>query len=202
MRLGLACLVSLALIALAGCSGSSNGLPVYTGGSELPPSDPAYATTVQIRYLGAGGVVIKRGDDVLLTAPFFSNPSIPRVAFGEIRSLPRAGRPLREAGRQLPRGRDRDPRRAFPLRSPDGRVVHQVDVHAEREDLRQHDDAVHPGGRSDRESRRCHSVEPFMGDRRIMAGKWFYASPRLRFMALKSDARADNFRHQLLRGQL
>ncbi len=61
---------------------------MYSKGTEMPPSDPAYATTVQIRYLGAGGVVIKRGDDVLLTAPFFSNPSVPRVAFLEIGVVP------------------------------------------------------------------------------------------------------------------
>jgi L-ascorbate metabolism protein UlaG (beta-lactamase superfamily) len=82
---GLAC---FAVICLHGCSGSSSGLPVYLGDSELPPSDPAYQTEVQVKYLGAGGVVIRRGADVLLTAPFFSNPSILRVAFGEIAPRP------------------------------------------------------------------------------------------------------------------
>jgi hypothetical protein len=83
-RLALACLASFFLTCLPGCSGPSTSLPVHSGGSELPPGDPAYRTEVQVKYLGAGGVVIKRGDDVLLTAPFFSNPSILRVAFGEI----------------------------------------------------------------------------------------------------------------------
>jgi L-ascorbate metabolism protein UlaG (beta-lactamase superfamily) len=82
--------IMLALIpgVLGGCGGSIAGLPVYSGVAELRPGDPGYPTTVQVRYLGAGGVVIRRGDDVILTAPFFSNPSIPRVAFGEIRALP------------------------------------------------------------------------------------------------------------------
>jgi L-ascorbate metabolism protein UlaG (beta-lactamase superfamily) len=88
MRVFLALLFSFAMVCLPGCGGPTSGLPVYTGGSELPPTDPAYPTEVQVKYLGAGGVVIKRGADVLLTAPFFSNPSIPRVAFGEIKSLP------------------------------------------------------------------------------------------------------------------
>jgi len=80
--------LSLTLIGLTGCSGPISGLPVSSGGAPLPPSDPAYQTEVQVKYLGAGGVLIKRGADSLLTAPFFSNPSMLRVAFGEINALP------------------------------------------------------------------------------------------------------------------
>ena len=80
--------LSFVLIGLPGCGGSISGLPVESGGSPIPPGDPAYPTAVQVKYLGAGSVLIKRGDDSLLTAPFFSNPSMLRVAFGEIRSLP------------------------------------------------------------------------------------------------------------------
>ncbi len=83
-----ASLLAVVLIHLSGCGGPITGLPVYPGVTPLPPSDPAYPTTLQIRYLGAGGVILKRGADVLVTAPFFSNPSIPRVAFGTIESLP------------------------------------------------------------------------------------------------------------------
>jgi L-ascorbate metabolism protein UlaG (beta-lactamase superfamily) len=74
---------TLILIALAGCSAPITGLQIDTGTKPIPPGDPAYETTVQIRYLGAGSVLIKRGADSLLTAPFFSNPSIPRVILGE-----------------------------------------------------------------------------------------------------------------------
>jgi hypothetical protein len=88
-RLGLAaCAVSVAFVFLPGCSGPSNNLPVYVGGTELPADDPAFPTQLQVKYLGAGGVILKRGTDVLVTAPFFSNPSIPRVAFGEIQARP------------------------------------------------------------------------------------------------------------------
>jgi len=81
-------LVFVVSICLPGCSGPSTGLPVYSDGRELPADDPAYPTHLQVRYLGAGGVILKRGEDVLVTAPFFSNPSIPRVAFGEIQARP------------------------------------------------------------------------------------------------------------------
>jgi L-ascorbate metabolism protein UlaG (beta-lactamase superfamily) len=50
----------------------------------LHANEPGYATTLQIRYLGAGGVLFQRGPDKILTAPFFSNPSLLRVALGRI----------------------------------------------------------------------------------------------------------------------
>src|SRR3954447_9238004 len=60
----LACL-SFVLVSLPGCGNLATGLPVvYPGDTPVPPGDPAYQTAVQIRYLGAGGVLIKRGDDV------------------------------------------------------------------------------------------------------------------------------------------
>jgi L-ascorbate metabolism protein UlaG (beta-lactamase superfamily) len=78
--LAVACLCT----ALAGCGRSISGLPVETGGTPVPPRDAAHATTLQIRYLGAGGVLLTRGEDALLTAPFFSNPSISRLVFGQL----------------------------------------------------------------------------------------------------------------------
>lgn len=74
--------------ALAGCAGLSTGLPIDAGDAPLPARDPAARTTLQIRYLGAGGVLLVRGEDRLLTAPFFSNPSMLRVAFGTIAPRP------------------------------------------------------------------------------------------------------------------
>lgn len=74
-----------AALGLGACSGPITGLPIEPGDAPIPPGDPAYATTLQIRYLGAGGVLLKRGEDALLAAPFFSNPSMLRVAFGEVR---------------------------------------------------------------------------------------------------------------------
>lgn len=40
---------------------------------RLPDSQGRIAT---FRYLGAGGWLIRRGDDVVMTAPFFSNPAL------------------------------------------------------------------------------------------------------------------------------
>lgn len=76
--------VFLCVLVLAGCAGSIRGLPVMTGGAALAVGDPAFATHLQMRYLGAGGVLLKRGDDAIVTAPFFTNPSIARVAFATV----------------------------------------------------------------------------------------------------------------------
>lgn len=72
------------LIGLSGCSGSIAGLTVDPGTTPVPSRDPAHATTLQIRYLGAGGVLLKRGDDAVLTAPFYSNPTFSQIVFGQL----------------------------------------------------------------------------------------------------------------------
>lgn len=51
--------LAFVLIGVAGCSGSIRGLPIDTGTAPIAPGDPAHETTVQIKYLGAGGVLIK-----------------------------------------------------------------------------------------------------------------------------------------------
>lgn len=184
-RLPAAGLIILSLVCLSGCSAPSGGLPVYSGGSELPPGDPAYPTEVQIKYLGAGGVVLKRGADVLLTAPFFSNPSIPRVAFGEIRSLPeQADRFLGAPGNGVAG--------ATAILVGHAHYDHLMDVPYIKKkylpkakvygsetmkntlaaDRALWDDVV--------------SVEKGAGTVE-QRGKWWYPSPRLRFMALKSE---------------
>lgn len=80
--------VLFACAAILGCSGPTDRLPVYSDGTALAPDDPLYLRDVQVKYYGAGGVLLQRGQDTLLFAPFFSNPSMLRVAFGTIRSLP------------------------------------------------------------------------------------------------------------------
>jgi len=47
------------------------------------------STSLQVKYLGAGGLYLRRGEDVVLTAPFFSNPSLKRLLFWRIKSQPR-----------------------------------------------------------------------------------------------------------------
>ncbi len=40
--------------------------------------------TVSVRYLGAGGMLVRWRGAALLTAPFYTNPSLPRVLFGRL----------------------------------------------------------------------------------------------------------------------
>ncbi len=50
-------------------------LPIQMGVCAIPPSDPRYQNVLQIRFLGVGGFLLRRGDDVIMTAPLYSNPS-------------------------------------------------------------------------------------------------------------------------------
>ncbi len=182
----LGCFLSFALICLPGCSGPSTGLPVYIGGSELQPGDPAYLTDVQIKYLGAGGVVIKRGADVLVTAPFFSNPSIPRVAFGEIKSLPeQVDRFLGPPGNGLAG--------TTAILVGHAHYDHLMDVpYIKKQYLPQvkvyGSETMKNTLAGDRtlETADVVSVEEDAGTAE-QPGKWWPASQRLRFMALKSE---------------
>lgn len=65
------------------------GPPANRPEQARPPApEPAVDGTVDITYLGAGGLSIRRGPDHVLTAPFFSNPGLWRVLFGHIRPDP------------------------------------------------------------------------------------------------------------------
>ncbi|MEE8166771.1 MAG: hypothetical protein V3T64_14485, partial [Myxococcota bacterium] len=46
--------------------------------------EPGPGPALEIRYLGSGGHLIRRGSTAVMTAPFFSNPSLLRVAAGRI----------------------------------------------------------------------------------------------------------------------
>ena len=76
--------LALCALVLAGCGTPATRLDVTTGGLPIAPGDPSYEHVVQVRYLGAGGLLLQRGDDVVVMAPFLSNPSIPRVAFTSV----------------------------------------------------------------------------------------------------------------------
>ena len=180
------CFLSFILICLPGCSSPSDKLPVYAGDPE--PGDPAYQTKLQIKYLGAGGVVIKRGDDVLLTAPFFSNPSIPRVAFGKIRSLPE------QINRFLDKKRDTYLAAANAILVGHAHYDHLMDVpYIKREYMPQA--RVYGSktmknilsGARDLQAGDIVSVEEKQVGTFKEPGKWWYPSPRLRFMALESE---------------
>ncbi|NKB72677.1 MAG: hypothetical protein GKR89_36870 [Candidatus Latescibacteria bacterium] len=67
----------VALLLATTCA--STTLPIAAGISV-----EAADQSLHIQYLGTGGYLIRRGADVLLTAPFFSNPSLARLAFAKI----------------------------------------------------------------------------------------------------------------------
>lgn len=63
-------LVASTALSLLGCAGNARDVKVTKGEPIVQ-----YADQIEIKYLGAGGHLIRRGKDVLMTAPFFSNPS-------------------------------------------------------------------------------------------------------------------------------
>lgn len=63
---------------LAACAGSVRHLHPF---DDLRSIDCASPTdeAVEITYLGTAGMLLRRGDDAIMTAPFFSNPNMFRV---------------------------------------------------------------------------------------------------------------------------
>jgi len=193
-----ACVPILVLVALASCSGSITGLKIDTGATPIPPGDPAYETTVQIRYLGAGSVLIKRGADSLLTAPFFSNPSIPRVILAELGLAEFGSRP-EQVDRFLGPSDETDLAGVTAVLVGHAHYDHLMDLPYIKKrflprakiygsDTMKYTLAGFPGLNTDD----VESVErqawaaPADGEPEPPA-TWWYASPRLRFMALKSE---------------
>lgn len=78
-----------------GCSPAIKDLPISNGVAPLPCCGDEYQQTLQIKYLGVGGFVLQRGHDVILTAPFFSNPSLLRVGLSILGLLPIQADPQR-----------------------------------------------------------------------------------------------------------
>ena len=63
------------LLCLSACAGSIKGLPVSQGVKEIG-LDPDHAEKIQIKYLASGGFLIRRGEQAIMTGPFFSNPTL------------------------------------------------------------------------------------------------------------------------------
>lgn len=74
-----------ALSGLTACSARIHQLKV----DACPIVTTRAADAVEVQYLGVGGLLISRGDDVVMTAPLYSNPSLLEFAFDhDIRSDP------------------------------------------------------------------------------------------------------------------
>lgn len=76
-------LVWIVLVSL-NCSGVPTRYQPDPGVPVLTPHEPAYEETIQLRYLGAGGYLIRRGKHAILTAPLYTNPGWLRVGLGWI----------------------------------------------------------------------------------------------------------------------
>lgn len=86
-RRGWAVLAWIAGLCGASCGPSLFRVPLDACPVKLAPQ-PAGGKVV-VQYLGVGGFLLKRGSDVILTAPLYSNPSILEVAFNhDVRSDP------------------------------------------------------------------------------------------------------------------
>ncbi len=85
-RVRVAALVTVLALAGVACSGSIAHLPYDAEDRCLPCTDAACALPLELTFLGAGGFVMKRGEDTIVVDPFFSNPSITTVALGRMRS--------------------------------------------------------------------------------------------------------------------
>ena len=68
---------------LASCAGSSADLTPVSS-DRVACEEPSPGSPLEIRYLGSGGHLIRRGSSAIMTAPFFSNPGLLRVGVGSI----------------------------------------------------------------------------------------------------------------------
>ena len=75
--------VALLALALGACASVQLPIAGPVAAVTLPEAQARVAT---FEYLGSGGWMIRRGDDVVLTAPFFTNPGVFRVPFGWLHS--------------------------------------------------------------------------------------------------------------------
>lgn len=78
--------VVLGLLGLlvSGCAGSIKNLPVNAWVQPVPSGTQSDDRSMQIAYLGTGGYLIHQGERAIMTAPFFSHPSIPKMLLGRI----------------------------------------------------------------------------------------------------------------------
>lgn len=69
---------------LAGCGAPASELPVPPLAADATLCCVRGNEAISIRYLGSGGWLFRMGEAALLTAPFFSNPSVVAAATGPI----------------------------------------------------------------------------------------------------------------------
>lgn len=96
LRIGRRAAAALALLAAVAASGGCGSVVMREPDvarfdfrrarcDRQPPADPAPESAVVLRYLGGGGLWVGWRGEAVLLSPFFSNPSLRRVAFGRNR---------------------------------------------------------------------------------------------------------------------
>lgn len=81
-------LIRLSACFISSCAPLLAGVDVSKGVPKIPCCGGEYEHQLQVKYLGAGGFLLQHGKDVILTAPFFSNPGMLRVLFWSIHADP------------------------------------------------------------------------------------------------------------------
>jgi L-ascorbate metabolism protein UlaG (beta-lactamase superfamily) len=71
--------ILVAVLVTSSCATARRSWVATRSDTEVPCC-PETAGQIQFQYLGAGGWTIRHGSDVIMTAPFFSNPGVFRVA--------------------------------------------------------------------------------------------------------------------------
>ena len=80
MASGLLRRTTLTALAAAGLAGGCASVHRVSLASCPVRKEPSAVKKMLVQYLGVGGFLLKRGDDVVLTAPLYSNPSLLEVA--------------------------------------------------------------------------------------------------------------------------
>lgn len=75
-------IAGLLLLATSACIGPVRYLKPISGFKDVDCAPRRNALPVDITYLGAGGFLFRRGDQAIMTAPFYSNPNLLQVGLG------------------------------------------------------------------------------------------------------------------------
>jgi L-ascorbate metabolism protein UlaG (beta-lactamase superfamily) len=87
MRHPLRLIVTTALLSLAlACAGKPPEKYLATGEVCVPHQGSRPVLPLRLDYLGSGGWILRHGRTAVATAPFYSNPGVLRLAFGQIRA--------------------------------------------------------------------------------------------------------------------
>lgn len=167
------------LLGVLGVAGCARPGPGVSGVVDLAPPD---SDALRLVYLGSGGWILEYGDELLLTAPFFSNPGLVRAGLGPIESKPEIVDDF--MGRY-------DVEDAQAILVGHAHYDHAMDV--PRVALEHAPRAVVFGGRTVKNTfgtwsgigARVQAIDLTAGDAETV-GAWHALGPRLRVMALRS----------------